>query len=652
MVIAEPLSGGIGDVLQTSLHNRPVERRIALIIANSSYSYLPGLSNPSTDAALIAAQLRLVGFDAVDVLPDATNSVLRDAIIKFAERCRLVDSAIIYYAGHGFELSGRNYVVPVDARIETPLQIGLEAIPTDWLTFSLNNSCGLKLLILDACRSVPSLDGNSEALATGLRTGLAPIQPAGNVIVSYSAAVGHAAEEGKVGEASPFALALAKHAASPGIDVRQILGRVRDEVLRLTDNRQCPFVYSSSGGDPIYLAPPTEVERGQTTSAIDVDLTLADSNDEAVRREIAESNEHSTIAYSMDRSSQNGKTDIEILPELGYFRNYRRYKRPVIFADMHGFFSEDSATWGSGFPTLDILIRAATQTTVVLSEILLEVRSSIVNSSPYVDVRSISNEFCTLALTNEGWCSLKESRLDYEIVGFGRPEWSRVREILNSRQAGGYRYSIAIPAFEKHHLLSLTHGVSQALPDFKEYEFTFKNIGRGWDASLGNLGSLAAYLKSLQPADDLPNPENYESWLASKFDERSIFDLGHQDGGRLWIVGQLTTTPASDDAQPIRAAVIAPLAVLPPWGLGGGSIGFNLHRPFQLRSQDENYMLRRGLGYLLDRDTTTFRGLFTLSVDKTSYHYFRVVVRGNGGRTLYESDWITLHAIVPRTSMP
>ncbi|MGY3620003.1 caspase family protein [Bradyrhizobium sp. USDA 10063] len=232
------------------------EKRVALVLSNSAYQNVAPLPNPINDGALIAATLKDAGFDVVDFrrnLPAvATRRVLRD----FADRTRDADIAVVYYAGHGIEVDGGNYLIPVDARLERDTDVYDEAFSLDRVLIAIEPAKKLRLVILDACRDNPFAKTMKRTVASrAIGQGLAKVEPTSpNVLIAYSAKAGSTAADGD-GNNSPFTSALSKHLTTPGLDVRRAFGYVRDDVLKSTNNRQEPFVYGSLGGEDVPLVP-------------------------------------------------------------------------------------------------------------------------------------------------------------------------------------------------------------------------------------------------------------------------------------------------------------------------------------------------------------------------------------------------------------
>ena len=232
------------------------EKRVALVLGNSAYQNVTPLANPANDAAKMAATLKNAGFDVVDSRRDLPAAETRRALRDFADRARDADIAVVYYAGHGIEVDGSNYLIPVDAKLERDTDIYDEAFSLDRILIAIEPAKKLRLVILDACRDNPFSKKMKRTVATrAVGQGLAKVEPSSpNVLIAYSAKAGSTAADGE-GTNSPFTTALAHHLTTPGLDVRRAFGFVRDEVLKTTGNRQEPFVYGSLGGEDVPLVP-------------------------------------------------------------------------------------------------------------------------------------------------------------------------------------------------------------------------------------------------------------------------------------------------------------------------------------------------------------------------------------------------------------
>lgn len=232
------------------------EKRVALVLGNSAYRNVAPLANPVNDSTRIAAMLKDAGFDIVDSRRDLSAVDTRRALRDFADRARDADIAVVYYAGHGIEVDGGNYLIPVDARLERDTDIYDEGLSLDRILIAIEPAKKLRLVILDACRDNPFARTMKRTLASrAIGQGLAKVEPTSpNVLIAYSAKAGSTAADGD-GQNSPFTSALSHHLTKPGLDVRRAFGFVRDEVLKSTNNRQEPFVYGSLGGEDVPLVP-------------------------------------------------------------------------------------------------------------------------------------------------------------------------------------------------------------------------------------------------------------------------------------------------------------------------------------------------------------------------------------------------------------
>ncbi|WGD55697.1 caspase family protein [Bradyrhizobium sp. CB1650] len=239
------------------------EKRVALVIGNSAYKSVPRLANPVSDAGLIGGVFRRAGFDTVDVKQDLSGAEMRKALREFGTRTRDADVAVVYYAGHGMEVDGNNYLIPTDAALETDTDVYDEAFPLDRVLVAIEPAKQLRLVILDACRDNPFAKTMKRTVASrAIGRGLAKIEPTSpNTMIAFAAKAGSTASDGD-SKNSPFATALADHLPKPGLDLRKAFGFVRDDVLKATGNKQEPFVYGSLGGDDVALVPAKPVAAG------------------------------------------------------------------------------------------------------------------------------------------------------------------------------------------------------------------------------------------------------------------------------------------------------------------------------------------------------------------------------------------------------
>src|SRR5262245_50943173 len=253
------------------------EKRVALVIGNGAYQNVPRLANPIKDAKAIAAMFQKAGFDSVKVRQDLGNLEFKRALREFMDAAQDADIAVVYYGGHGIQVREMNYMIPVDAKLATEIDAEDEAVSLDRTATALEPAKRLRLVIVDACRDNPFARTMKHRVAVrAVQSGLAKMEPTlGDTLIAYAAKAGSTAEDGD-GENSPFAAALLKHLAVPGLDVRLAFGRVRDDVLKSTANKQEPFVYGSLGGEAIALVPAPAQPKPQTLSEVRGDYELVE----------------------------------------------------------------------------------------------------------------------------------------------------------------------------------------------------------------------------------------------------------------------------------------------------------------------------------------------------------------------------------------
>src|SRR5882757_9677515 len=253
------------------------DKRVALIVGNSTYQTVPQLPNPSRDASAVAKMFRDAGFDSVDIQLNVGNLEFKRSIRKFEALADHADIAVVYYAGHGLEIGGTNYLIPVDARLASDRDADDEAIPLERLVSSADGARRLRLVILDACRDNPfvtTMRRERKVATRGVTGGLGKVEPTStDTLIAYAAKAGSTADDGD-GQHSPFTAAVLKNLTVPGLDVRLAFGRVRDDVLKMTSSRQEPFVYGSLGGGNVSLVPAPVVPQESPVSDVKADYEL------------------------------------------------------------------------------------------------------------------------------------------------------------------------------------------------------------------------------------------------------------------------------------------------------------------------------------------------------------------------------------------
>ncbi len=237
-------------------------RRIALVIGNGAYPQGSTLANPPNDARAVARTLRDIGFDVAEGI-DLDRAGFERTVRDFLAKAAQARTALVFYAGHGVQIDGRNYLVPVDAQIASGEKFTADMTALDTILAGLDDQIRTNIVILDACRDNPLAAkavadaGASRSLA--VRSGLAAPSDLGKggtlgagTLLAFATAPGEVALDG-AGANSPFSTALLRHLATPGLEVQAMLTRVRADVVAVTHNRQVPWSNSSLLGE-VFLA--------------------------------------------------------------------------------------------------------------------------------------------------------------------------------------------------------------------------------------------------------------------------------------------------------------------------------------------------------------------------------------------------------------
>ncbi|MGA0598816.1 caspase family protein, partial [Enterovirga sp. CN4-39] len=218
------------------------DRRVALVIGNSVYRKFPALPNPRNDAEDVTSALKQAGFTVLGGT-DLTREQMRDSLRQFARTAQNAEAALVFYAGHGLQYRGRNYLVPVDARLEDEFDLEYETVRVDDVVEELNRADGPRILILDACRNLPLSTRSRDPFSS---TGLAKLSGRG-LIVAYATQANQVAYDG-TGRNSIFTSAFLKSVQEPGLDVTQVFQRVSMSVDQVTQGRQTPELSMSYPG--------------------------------------------------------------------------------------------------------------------------------------------------------------------------------------------------------------------------------------------------------------------------------------------------------------------------------------------------------------------------------------------------------------------
>jgi tetratricopeptide (TPR) repeat protein len=227
-------------------------RRVALVIGNGDYRYANKLPNPPNDAADIAAALRKLDFDVVEGR-DLDKHAVEDKLREFGRKLNGAKLALFFYAGHGMQVAGKNYIIPVDAKLEQPGDLRLDTIDLSDVLAQMEAEQRVNLVFLDACRDNPLSRSFARSLGTrsaAVGQGLAMVQSGVGTMIAYATQPDAVALDG-AGRNSPFTTALLRHIGTPGVDIGAVMRRVRADVIAATNEKQVPWDHSSLVGDVV-----------------------------------------------------------------------------------------------------------------------------------------------------------------------------------------------------------------------------------------------------------------------------------------------------------------------------------------------------------------------------------------------------------------
>jgi len=226
------------------------DKRVALVVGNGTYQNTVPLANPVNDAGDMAEALKSVGFDVI-LERNVDKRSLEMAMARFGRIAQDADAALFYYAGHGMQYHGTNYLMPIDARLEDEFSVNYELMRIDDVLFALSGARGVRILILDACRDNPLADRLGFRSATrdivAIR-GLARIEAPRGTVIAYATQSNQVAVDG-TSRNSPFTAALLREIEEPGVEIAALFRRVSVNVNRATGGRQLPEVSVSMSGD-------------------------------------------------------------------------------------------------------------------------------------------------------------------------------------------------------------------------------------------------------------------------------------------------------------------------------------------------------------------------------------------------------------------
>ncbi|TCM85198.1 SUMF1/EgtB/PvdO family nonheme iron enzyme [Rhodovulum steppense] len=294
------------------------ERRVALVVGNGAYAMAPALPNPGNDAEAVAAALERIGFEVERGL-DLDGAAMRARIRDFGRQAEGADLALFFYAGHGIQMAGRNYLIPTDAALEREGDLDLYAMPLDLVIAEMERSAKTNIVLLDACRDNPFETQLSRAMGQARSTallgrGLAPVETAGGLFVGFATDPGRVAFDG-AGRHSPFTEAVLDHVATAGLEINAMMTRVRADVFETTAGRQRPWSTSSLLRE-VYLSPAAPPPADDTAQDIAMWQGLGEAAGEEALRAYLDAFPHGLFA-EVARDRLGAIELAALLPERG-----------------------------------------------------------------------------------------------------------------------------------------------------------------------------------------------------------------------------------------------------------------------------------------------------------------------------------------------
>ena len=238
--------------------------KVALVVGNAAYQHAAPLANPKNDAEDMATALEDLGF-AVERAMNLDYRAFTEHVVRFSKRTNGTEAALFYYAGHGLQVGGVNYLVPVDVALDNEMQVRFQTVDLNAVLQRMKSSANL--VFLDACRDNPFVRSVARSMGTrssAVGRGLAPVEDGayGGAFIAFATAAGEVASDGE-GRNSPFTAALKQHIGSPGLEINQVLNRVRRELAGI---EQEPWSTSSLVEDFFFSTGPPAVSLMPSTT--------------------------------------------------------------------------------------------------------------------------------------------------------------------------------------------------------------------------------------------------------------------------------------------------------------------------------------------------------------------------------------------------
>ena len=221
-------------------------KRVALVIGNAAYEQIPALKNPKNDAEAVAATLNRLGFHVVKGI-DLNHETFAKTVRDFSRDLSGADAAVLFYAGHGLRVNGRNYLAPINAKLESEADLDFEMVQLETILTQMEREPRINIVLLDACRDNPLAQNLARSMGTrsaAIGRGLARVETGVGTLIAFATQPDNVALDGE-GEHSPFTAALLKHMETPGLDIAVLMREVRQDVIAATSGKQVPWDHSS-----------------------------------------------------------------------------------------------------------------------------------------------------------------------------------------------------------------------------------------------------------------------------------------------------------------------------------------------------------------------------------------------------------------------
>ena len=255
-------------ILMVACRTAAAGERVALVIGNSNYLHTPQLTNPVNDATDMSDVFQRLGFRVIQGL-NLKKAELDLKLRDFAAAIRGAEIAVFFYAGHGLQVGGKNYLVPIDAKAETKSALDFEMLQLSLVQRTMENEAKASVIFLDACRNNPLTRNLARALghrSTSVGYGLAEAKAGFGTLISFATQPGNIALDGS-GRNSPYTAALKRHILRPKLDLPSTLIRVRVEVVKETESAQIPWEQSALMGQLYLSGTPDASDNSKLTDA-------------------------------------------------------------------------------------------------------------------------------------------------------------------------------------------------------------------------------------------------------------------------------------------------------------------------------------------------------------------------------------------------